>query len=158
MYFEICRCPSVPYVWSGSEVHLHCRAFIDLSMNSWLAHNLHKAWYASEQSCSKEILACTHLFVHQNNIKITRSRIKWRMTCCKYTYCSSIRYVSEPSQNIVTTCPSNIFSQSFIAWMRALDIAWLPSFVALVLNTTLVWDSLESLLKWYHLRNMKLKH
>jgi hypothetical protein len=74
MRLERHRCPSGPYVWLGSE--LARRAFIDLLMNSWLAHNLHRAWYASRRSCSQEILTCTHLLVYQNNIKITRNRIK----------------------------------------------------------------------------------
>jgi hypothetical protein len=122
------------------------------------AHNLHRAWYASGRSCSQEILTCTYLLVYQNNIKTTSSRNKWRMIYCTYEYCSSIRYISKPSQNTIIACPSNFFSQSFVAWIHPLDIAWVTSFVALVLNTTLAWDSFESLLKRYRLFNMKLKH
>jgi hypothetical protein len=36
MHLERRRCPSDPYVWSCLEVALHCRALIDLLMNSWL--------------------------------------------------------------------------------------------------------------------------
>jgi hypothetical protein len=63
MHLERRRCPLGPYVWSSPEVPLHCRALIDLVMNSRMAHNLQRAWYASGWSCNQEILTCTHLLV-----------------------------------------------------------------------------------------------
>jgi hypothetical protein len=38
------KCASGPYVWLAPEVPLHCQDLVDLVMNSWLAHNLKRAW------------------------------------------------------------------------------------------------------------------
>jgi hypothetical protein len=84
--------------------------------------------------------------------------MKLRLTCFTIAYCSSVRYVSEPSWNTLICCPLIVCKYSFNAWICPFDIDWLTSFVALFLNTLLAWSIMSSLCKRNRLYNFKFRH